>query len=236
VDIHKPKPIHSWRELIVEIGVIVVGIVIALSGEQIVEALHWSHQIDTGEAALKINFVRVVDNAAELDAQQTCVQDRLTSLGALVDQASASGRLPPVGPIGNPPFSPWRNTVWDGLVAGQTVTHLPHDKLMAYSTIAVQSGFLADLSDQQLDQWNTLSTVTGPGRRFSDVEAETLRVTLSKARFSAEKMRRTSQIALERIRATGLLDPADFAAATKRAADLRKTAAICAPMSTPKAP
>ena len=73
MDIHKPKPVHNWRELLTEIGVIVVGIVIALSGEQIVETFHWSHQIRVGEASLKDNFVRVVDNAAELDAQKDCI-------------------------------------------------------------------------------------------------------------------------------------------------------------------
>lgn len=37
VDIHKPKPVHSIREFLSEIGVIVVGIAIALTGEQLVE-------------------------------------------------------------------------------------------------------------------------------------------------------------------------------------------------------
>ena len=100
------------------------------------------------------------------------------------------------------------------------VAHLPHDKLQAYSTLAVQSDYLADLSDVELDQWTTLSTLTGPGRRFSDVEAETLRITLSKARFSADKMLRTSRIALTRVRATGLIDPASFHGAAANAAAL----------------
>jgi hypothetical protein len=32
--IHKPKPVHNWRELASEVGVIVVGIIIALTAEQ----------------------------------------------------------------------------------------------------------------------------------------------------------------------------------------------------------
>ncbi|MDQ2764026.1 MAG: hypothetical protein M3Y22_11270 [Pseudomonadota bacterium] len=40
VDIHKPKPVHSWREFLSEIGIVVCGIVIALTGEQVVEQIH----------------------------------------------------------------------------------------------------------------------------------------------------------------------------------------------------
>ena len=40
VDIHKPKPVHNWQELLSEIGVVVIGIVIALSLEEGLRALH----------------------------------------------------------------------------------------------------------------------------------------------------------------------------------------------------
>jgi hypothetical protein len=38
--VHKIKPVHGWREFASEIMVIVIGIVIAIGGEQVVE---WSH-------------------------------------------------------------------------------------------------------------------------------------------------------------------------------------------------
>ena len=34
---HLPKALHNWRELVQEIAVIVIGILIALSAEQIVQ-------------------------------------------------------------------------------------------------------------------------------------------------------------------------------------------------------
>ena len=33
MDIHKPKPVHNWRELLTEIGTIVIGVLIALAAE-----------------------------------------------------------------------------------------------------------------------------------------------------------------------------------------------------------
>ena len=39
--VHLPKPLHGWREFLGEVGIIVVGVLIALGAEQVVETLHW---------------------------------------------------------------------------------------------------------------------------------------------------------------------------------------------------
>ncbi|HEY3815381.1 MAG TPA: hypothetical protein VGL66_19340 [Caulobacteraceae bacterium] len=235
MDIHKPKVVQNLRELAVEIGVIVIGVVIALGAEQAVDAWRWHEQAEAGEKALTENFGRVVNNAYELEAQQDCIAARLTLLAGIVEKAADSGRLPPVADPGRPPFSPWRNNVWPTLVAAQLPTHLPRGKALAYANIATQSDYVADLSDQELDQWQTLSTLVGHGRRLSDVEAETLRLTVARARFSADKMLSTSRLVLSRIRTTGLVSQDHYEASAKRAQALRAHAAICAPMPTPAA-
>jgi hypothetical protein len=63
MEIHKPKPVHSWKELLGEIGVIVIGIVIALSGEQLIEANHRAHQRADLRAALDRDAREAVTDA-----------------------------------------------------------------------------------------------------------------------------------------------------------------------------
>jgi hypothetical protein len=41
---HLPKPLHGWRAFAGEVGIIVIGVLLALSAEQLVEWLHWRHQ------------------------------------------------------------------------------------------------------------------------------------------------------------------------------------------------
>ena len=41
---HLPKPLHGWREFAGEVGIIVIGVLIALGAEQIVEWVHSQHQ------------------------------------------------------------------------------------------------------------------------------------------------------------------------------------------------
>jgi hypothetical protein len=42
---HLPKPLHGWREFAGEVGIIVLGVLIALGAEQVVETLHWRSEI-----------------------------------------------------------------------------------------------------------------------------------------------------------------------------------------------
>jgi hypothetical protein len=42
---HLPKPLHGWREFAGEVGIIVIGVLIALGAEQVVETLHWRHEV-----------------------------------------------------------------------------------------------------------------------------------------------------------------------------------------------
>ena len=41
VDAQEPKPIHSWRDFLKEVGTIVLGVVIALSAGELVDSWNW---------------------------------------------------------------------------------------------------------------------------------------------------------------------------------------------------
>ena len=43
--IHLPKPLHGWREFAGEVGIIVIGVLLALGAEQAIEALHHRAQV-----------------------------------------------------------------------------------------------------------------------------------------------------------------------------------------------
>ena len=54
MEIHHPKAaVQNLHELGKEIGIIVIGVLIALGAEQAVEALHWAHQMDVQRANLE---------------------------------------------------------------------------------------------------------------------------------------------------------------------------------------
>ena len=53
---HKSYPVRSWREFIKEIGIIVIGVLIALGAEQTAEALHWRHKVEEADGAMRLEL------------------------------------------------------------------------------------------------------------------------------------------------------------------------------------
>jgi hypothetical protein len=159
------------------------------------------------------------------------VAARLVALSAILEQASANGRLPPIGDFGRPPSTPWTIGAWDSVVASQTVSHLPRRKMLAYTAIAQETAYLSGLGDREEDEWTTLQSMAGPGRRLSDVEAENLRVTLARAVNANRHMETSIEHLSGNVRATELVAEADFEAAARKAAIAKAKAPICQPMA-----
>ena len=231
MDIHKPKAVHNWRELLKEIGIIVIGVVIALSAEQAVDTIHWMRQVDAGEDILRGAFVEKAQNAVLRDVQSDCIAKRLAFLSAVLQRASADGKLPPLGALGHPPYTPWSIGSWDGLVASQMISHLPRQKMIDYSIISQRTIFLSGLSDHEEAQWTLLGTMSGPGRRLSDAEAEQLRVVLAEAADSNTLMHNTADSLRDSLLATGLVQQSAIDDAARRALRDKAKAAICRPIA-----
>jgi hypothetical protein len=235
MDIHKPKPWHSVREFLKEYLIIVVGVLTALGAEQVVEALHWKHQVAAGEALLKDPFAREVRNAAIRAAQGRCVARRLADLSAILQQGADNGRLPPLAALGHPAHPPWTVQTWEALLAAGTLAHMPQQQMLAYSAIRQRTAYLSALSDQEEDNWITLDSMVGTGRRLSDVDAEQLRLALVRASAVNVETVRVSAVLSERVRATGLVEASAFPAAQQQAAREAPEAAICRPMGVASA-
>ena len=85
--LHLPKPLHGWRAFLGEVGIIVVGVLIALGAGQIVEAMHnrdvaeQARENVRSEAAMDASFIQ-----ARL-AEQGCVERRLAELSDILAKA-----------------------------------------------------------------------------------------------------------------------------------------------------
>jgi len=82
---HLPKPLHRWRELIGEVGIIVVGVLIALAAEQVVEAIHWHEKVQAAERNIDFEINVQLNSAEETVALSACAQPFFDALeGAIL--------------------------------------------------------------------------------------------------------------------------------------------------------
>jgi hypothetical protein len=182
MDIHKPKPVHNLREFLNEIVVIVIGVLIALGLEQAVEAWHWREQVADARDALGDQLGEAIGQGRERINTSACTDARLATLAAMLDQATDSGRLPPIGDIGVPPLRTWSTGNWESAVASQAAEHIPMRTRSIYSLLFGYADVERRASEDELRQWQQLYALAGPGRRIETAEIAGLRDAIINAR------------------------------------------------------
>lgn len=102
MEINKPKATHTFRELLTEIGVVVIGVAIALAGEQTVEALRNHERAANARASIRAEIAYNLGQMEVRNATEGCVTKRLDEVDALIASFSA-GKLPAYTPwLGRP--------------------------------------------------------------------------------------------------------------------------------------
>jgi hypothetical protein len=182
VEIHKPKPVHSWREFLTELGTIVLGICIALAGEQAIEELNWHNKVLAARRVIASEVAYNLEGAIWRVRTQDCVERRLDGLAKILDDASRSGSLPPLGYINQPPRHLWRSGSWDSVVASQTATHFPPQQLAQLGALYKIVQRLEDHAIPDSQAWSDLYAMVGPGRRLDPAAEAQLRSALGRAR------------------------------------------------------
>lgn len=205
--IHRPKGLTGLREILTEIGVIVIGIAIALGGEQALEAWHNHRLVEHGQAALRANFTLLLRWNAELEATKGCVADRVREVRAILDSAGARHELPRIGPMPKPVPHPWELSAWDEMVASQAASHIPPDQAFLIAGIAHSARNAQVVDYGEVDAWSELGALSGAPRHFSEGEEASLRAALARAQNQSELLRIFGPTIQARILKTGLVDP-----------------------------
>ena len=80
--VHLPKPLHGWRAFAGEVGVIVLGVLLALGAEQSVQTLHARTTIEQDTDALRREIADHYTFAVEWRAVEPCIAAQIDQLEA----------------------------------------------------------------------------------------------------------------------------------------------------------
>ena len=225
MEIHKPHPIHSWRELLKEVGIIVLGVLIALGAEQSVAALRERHAADEArrnvlaEVQLNLGFIR------DRVSNEPCIDRRLDELAALLARARDGALDPAPTWIGRPGIDPVFSERWQSATASgrsslfDPVEHGNFDLL--YSLLARVNAH----ETHEQAAWTQLRTLEtwpgplGPAARLAFAQA------LQEARYEAWDLKQDAAFALATGKSLGIELP--------KAKNL--TTSICLPLNTTRA-
>jgi hypothetical protein len=153
LDIHKPKPVHNAREFLSEILIIVIGVMIALAGEQVVEALH--ERAVSSEARENINgeIGRDLDIFRRRSTVQPCIDKRLRQIDYLLTSTPLGAQLPRPLWIGRPQIWDVTESRINAATSGARTALLSTTQQATYGEIYGQFRVLDQSQDMEQVAW-----------------------------------------------------------------------------------
>jgi hypothetical protein len=145
--IRLPKPLHGWRAFVGEVGIIVVGVLIALGGQQAMEAVHQGAQVRDMTNKLRAeslgNRQVLAFDTAVLSRALAEVQADIAALDrcASVDRARLE-------PLARPRYLLPENAAWLGLRDSALLPLMPDDLARGYWILDVSHSFLRTDAEQ----------------------------------------------------------------------------------------
>jgi hypothetical protein len=187
METHKPKPFHSWRELLYEILIIVIGVLIALGLEQFADALRWHYKVAQAEQNMRIEVARDRTNAAQYAILASCADAYLDRMqNDLLRHDTAD--LARLYELGEPFISEaWTATAWDAAVASQIGDHMDTNRFLNYAEAFRRAMLMRDVQFRLRDHFvaamvGRFDLPDGKGQADALASAEYLRRDIALAR------------------------------------------------------
>ena len=180
---HVPKPLHGWRAFAGEVGIIVIGVLIALSAEQLVESLHWRAEVRDAKAVLSQDMAQTNRVFAYRVAARDCVARRLDRIGEIVEQSAQHKGPTGVGDVFPDIGNALSTNAWETSRAGQVLQHFDRKSLGLYGIYYMQVGNVHDFVMREGDDWGVLRVLRGNPNRLGPDDIAAVRVALEHASF-----------------------------------------------------
>jgi hypothetical protein len=84
--LHLPKPLHGWRAFVGEVGIIVLGVLIALGAEQAIQGFHDRHVAAQSRRDVREEVSTDLGFYRERLRESSCIKLRLEELSRIVQR------------------------------------------------------------------------------------------------------------------------------------------------------
>jgi hypothetical protein len=210
---HLPKPLHGWRAFAGEVGIIVLGVLLALAAQQLVEEVGWHDKVSHAEAAMRLELSE--DDGPQAYARLLIGPCLNQQIGRIHDGA---GRVPAdqlrrwIADY-SPPFRSWDSEAWKAVIASDVGSHMGADRLVQWSAPYRLMPSLTERNADETALATELHEALPPSGGPTAGDAAMVRRTAGRLQAANERLVRGSQLLLARLRANGAM----VSAVTQRA-------------------
>ncbi|HMI40053.1 MAG TPA: hypothetical protein VK485_02335, partial [Sphingomicrobium sp.] len=129
---HQLKPLRGWREFSGEVGIIVLGVLIALGAQQVVQGMQEREDIAQLRSAFRAELADDRARWEDMRASDPCTLQRLDAIDRWAATAPAQARL--VRPFR---LMLWNmhSSAWDIAKASPAAARIPLDERLTYAEL-----------------------------------------------------------------------------------------------------
>jgi hypothetical protein len=201
------KPMHGWRAFVGEVGIIVLGVLIALAFGQLVDAWQWSDKVNHAEAAMRLELAE--DNGPQAYGRVLigrCLDNQLAKIRDGAGNVPADQLRQWVSSYA-PPFRTWDSEAWKVVVASDTGSHMGSDRLIAWSAPYRVLPSMTEGNEREAQLVIQLRNDLPPRGDPTTSDIRSLRLTAGLLRLDNHRFMSGSQLLLGRMQALGAQVP-----------------------------
>ena len=204
---HLPKPLHGWREFAGEVAIIVVGVLIALFAEQVVQRWEWRHKVEVAQAAMRRELLW--DDGPQIyqrAAMHPCAAAQLDRIRAAIEGGSSRPEIAAL--VGGywVSFRTYDRLALDSANASDVASHMPSDELDAMSSAYQAMPLMERTNAQESADFARLRAFRRSGGAVSDEEKDRMLGAVEALRTEDALMAQAARIKLPEIMRLGPLD------------------------------
>lgn len=204
MDVHKPKLVQNWSELLKEWGIIVLGVLTALLAEQAVQSIDWRHKVEAAIADMD-NELGSGDGpqAYARLAMHDCVAARLTDLRSAVERGDRSRSIALISAIWLPGRT-YDSLAREAANASDVASHMPHARMLQYRITYEVVPEMDRLSDRELVDLSRLRALPATGGTLETSERLAATGAIEALRVDNDEISREARFLLRHMRLNNL--------------------------------
>jgi hypothetical protein len=148
----KLRPPNGWNAVGWELGIVTLGVLLALGAQELVQSLHWQREVRETRKALDAEVARDLAAYEYRVSQRECVEDRLGELGKWAASLRSEKPLTLRKDIRPTVGFAIRTAAWE-VTDGEIAARIPIEAKMGYAGMYDAMRAFDELTDAEEQQW-----------------------------------------------------------------------------------
>jgi hypothetical protein len=175
------RPLEGWRAFAGEVGVVVLGVLLALGAQQVVETLNERSEAAETRATLTGEIQESLAVLELRKAAQPCIDNRLKELRAIVNEWGRSGSFETPRWVSQATWFAFDTARFEAAQSAGRLALLPSEEQYRYGLVVESLKTFRDIQKRETDAWSTLRMLQSGPEVLSESDRTAVRVALQDA-------------------------------------------------------